>query len=238
MVGYLRLGTRLAAAIPPCLPSRSSHGTWGELSVLISCSEYLAYLAGIFAHNVSFLPQIVEMYPPLLGDNRLQLSQLLTDFLFACYARHMLRQMEQAGVASTYLYQFTHLPPVCLWPSNQLFCCNYVCHGDELIYVYWDSGPPYFPFNLTGSDESLASSMSHMWAAFAANPGAPISAAGIINFLRVLRFLRLGWTWPVYRTATDQNARLDWPLSTVSGLKAQACDLFDQVSFVTAWFCI
>ena len=184
-------------------------------------AEYLAYIYGIFAYaTAKQMFEIVKAYPPAPNDdNRLQLSQLVTDFLFACYSRHLLRDMEQAGVNNTYLYQFTRLPPVCPWPHGQQFCCNYTCHGDEIPYVFYDSGAP-FPWNFTNGDASLAQSMSSYWASFAmyGDPNQYNAQGG-------------GIQWPTYRAATDANINLNWPLTTVTGLKSNMCAMFDEVGY-------
>lgn len=183
--------------------------------------EYLAILYGIFAYAPpEKIWDVIKTYPPVANDdNRIQLSQLVTDYLFACYSRHLLRDLEAVGVNNTYLYQFSHLPPVCPWPDGQRFCCNYTCHGDEIPYVFYDSGAG-FPWTFEGPDASLAQAMSAYWASFAmyGDPNVYNSIGG-------------GAQWPVYRAASDTNMNLNWPLTPVTGLKASVCDMFDEIGY-------
>jgi len=158
-------------------------------------AEYTAIVVGIFQEPEIIL-QVLEMYPPLVGiDNRYQCSMLLNDYAFQCSARHSLQLAEQvAGLPSTYYYYFTRIPPVCPWPDSQKFCCNFSCHGDEIVYVFSDNGNP-FPWNFTANDTLLSSRLSQYWASFAMY-GDPNKLPGNPN-------------WPLYRTTSDLAMQFD-----------------------------
>jgi len=177
--------------------------------------EYIAIVAGIF-HDDEVL-QILKMYPPVFGgDNRDVCSQLINDYVFLCPMRRLLNYAERAGVKGTYLYQFAHQPPFCPWPKSQQFCCNKVCHGDEIPYVYVDSGPP-FPWTFNQTDLSLAQSMAGYWSSFAMS-GDPNKYDPKFN-------------WPVYRAASDQSINLEWPLSVKTNLNKDKCDQWDKIGY-------
>lgn len=146
------------------------------------------------------------------------LCRLLNDYMFLCASRQTARLAQAAGIQSVYYYQFTRLPPFCPWPDHQKFCCNFVCHGDEMAYVFHDSGPP-FPWNFTGIDESLAEAMSNYWASFAMY-GDPnkYNQNGVVS-------------WPVYTASNDLSLQLDWPLQAISNLNKENCDMWDDVGY-------
>lgn len=174
--------------------------------------EYAAIVAGIFQTRVG-TERVLEAYPPdLLGDNRKVLAELVTDYFFACPTRWLLRQARAMGHTNTFLYRFSHQPPFHVWPESKNFCNVNVCHGDEIPYVFADSGNP-FPWNLTAADALLANAMSTYWTTFAST-GAP--AGGPI-------------AWPT--TAKDQSMELQWPLSIKTGLLKSNCDLLESVGF-------
>jgi carboxylesterase type B len=150
---------------------------------------------------------------------------------------------QQAGINSTYLYQvskniyypdfcqFTRLPNFCPWPSHQKFCCSAVCHGDEIPFVFRDTGAPY-PWNMTRTtsifleltftekDLEVSGAMLNYWTSFA-RYGDPNKAGGAP-------------TWPVYRSATDISMDLGYPIKQVTGLNAKNCDFWDTVGYYHA----
>jgi carboxylesterase type B len=182
--------------------------------------EYVAIVVGI-VHD-DYISAVLDMYPANDTDNRPVLSHLLTDYFFACPSRAAMRfaQNAQSGnFESTYLYQFTRIPPFCVWPKHQHYCCSMCCHGDEIPYWGHDSGPP-FPWNFTGTDQDLSFAMARYWANFAES-GDPNtgSAPGPASH------------WPVYRGTSDINMNLDWPLKTETGLKNKQCKLWDEIGY-------
>lgn len=179
--------------------------------------EYMAIVEGIF-FGTGMVEAILLQYPPVFfGDNSAVLSKLLTDYCFGCSGRQTLRWAEAAGVKQTYLYQFTQQPPFCFWPKHQQFCCDKVCHGDELPYVFTDTGAP-FPWNLTGNDLAVSEAMAVKWASFA-RFGDP-------------NMLPSKVTWPAYRTATNISMNFGQPLGPVSNLDGLLCDFWDSVGYL------
>uniref|UniRef100_A0A6B2L168 Carboxylic ester hydrolase n=1 Tax=Arcella intermedia TaxID=1963864 RepID=A0A6B2L168_9EUKA len=190
---------------------------WAISKTPMPAYEYIAIVTGIF-HD-TWIPTVLEMYPAnYSGDNRDITSEMLNDYLFLCDSRRALRYAQNAGLKDLYYYQFTKVPPFCPWPSSQKFCCDYVCHGDEIPYVFFDSGDPY-PWNMTGPDSSLAQSMAYYWASFAVegNPNVFNQPTNI--------------QWPIYTQQNDISMNLNWPLATVTGLKKDKCDIWDQIGY-------
>jgi len=187
---------------------------WAISPTPLATYEYVAIVLGIFQDD--WVAQILEYYPNADGDNRPIFSQLLTDYVFYCASRQTLRWAEAAGIPSTYLYMFTQQPTFCPWPPSQNYCCNAVCHGDELAYVFHDSGAPY-PWNMTASDLFLADAMTSYWTSFAAT-GNPNQNNQYLS-------------WPIYRKASDMIMNLRVPLTPMSGYNAKNCDLWDSVGY-------
>jgi carboxylesterase type B len=187
---------------------------WAISPTPLPTYEYIAIVLGIFQDD--WVAQILEYYPNADGDNRPIFSQLLTDYVFYCASRQTLRWAEAAGIPSTYLYMFTQQPTFCPWPPSQNFCCNAVCHGDELAYVFHDSGVPY-PWNMTTNDLFLSNAMTSYWTSFAAT-GNPNQNNQYLN-------------WPIYRKASDMIMNLRVPLTPISGYNAKNCDFWDSVGY-------
>eukprot|EP01125_Pyxidicula_operculata_P001321 TRINITY_DN11214_c0_g1_i1.p1 TRINITY_DN11214_c0_g1~~TRINITY_DN11214_c0_g1_i1.p1 ORF type:complete len:548 (-),score=113.73 TRINITY_DN11214_c0_g1_i1:45-1688(-) len=180
--------------------------------------EYIAIVTGIFQDEAS-IDAVLKAYPPdYNGDNRLVCSVMINDYMFLCDSRRVARLVEKAGVQNVYYYQFTRQPPFCPWPKSQSFCCNHVCHGDELAYLFHDTGNPYY-WNLTGVDLQLANAMSNYWASFAMY-GDPnqYNAPGVP-------------AWPIYRAASDLSMNLTMPLNVVTGLNNDKCNVWDSVGY-------
>ncbi len=173
--------------------------------------EYVGLVGALFNEKLSMVPRILEMYPPsLFGDNKQVFSDVVTDYLFLCGTRFMLRHAEQAGMP-TFSYLFNRAPPGCPWPKSQQYCCQSPCHGDELVYVFHDVAPP-FPWVFPPPDVALADSMSSLWASFA--HGSDTTAV-----------------WPMWRNATRQSMLFDTPSSIVTNIKGPQCDLWDQMGY-------
>lgn len=101
------------------------------ISLDIPFWEYTAIVAGIFQDDS--IGTVLEHYPPnLFGSNTNVTSKFLNDYLFLCPSRYAARLAAKHGNPS-YYYQFTRLAPFCPWPPNQKFCCDHVCHGDEMV---------------------------------------------------------------------------------------------------------
>jgi len=193
--------------------------SWAISSTPMPTYEYIALIVGVFQDD--WVPQILENYPYAPGDNRPMFSQLLTDYAFYCSARHTLRLAEASGISETYLYMFTQQAPFCPWPPSQNYCCNAVCHGDELAYVFHDSGYPY-PWNMTTNDLFIADAMTSYWTSFAAsgNPNQNLNN----------KFL----AWPIYRAASDITLNIRVPLTPTNGYNAKSCDFWDSVGYYHA----
>jgi len=164
---------------------------------------------------------VLKMYPPDKVNNQETLSQLITDYCFLCSSRYLVRKALEAGCPAAYLYQFTHQPPFCPWPQSQNYCCSKVCHGDEMAYLFHDSGTP-FPWTFPEiPDGVLSAAIARYWASFAhfGDPNQMLNTTVNIP------------AWPKYNATADLSLNLQWPLSIVSGLHVEACNLWDKIGY-------
>lgn len=145
---------------------------------------------------------------------------MLGDGQMSCAARRSVRwanvAYQNAGTSSkSFLYFFQHPWLVidlvqAVDPNERLG----VCHGSELLGVFdltigmWDD-----------AEKELGKSFVRYWTNFAAN-GVPSSEGDP--------------AWPAYTNATDVAMQLDVGanLTTVTGLKKDKCDFWDQHMFV------
>eukprot|EP01116_Phalansterium_solitarium_P016453 TRINITY_DN3828_c0_g1_i1.p1 TRINITY_DN3828_c0_g1~~TRINITY_DN3828_c0_g1_i1.p1 ORF type:complete len:551 (-),score=181.87 TRINITY_DN3828_c0_g1_i1:181-1803(-) len=188
-------------------------------NIPLASVEYEAIVLGIT--RGSHLTEVLKAYPPDKQNNQEVLSQLITDYLFLCSSRYFIRKALAAGIASTYLYQFTHQPPFCPWPSSQEYCCNKVCHGDEMPYLFHDSGLP-FPWVFPETpDDVLSASVARYWASFAhfADPNQMLNQTLNVP------------NWPKYDVQSDLNMQLDWPLTINTELHAAKCAIWDKIGY-------
>eukprot|EP01130_Rhizamoeba_saxonica_P016655 TRINITY_DN7745_c0_g1_i1.p1 TRINITY_DN7745_c0_g1~~TRINITY_DN7745_c0_g1_i1.p1 ORF type:complete len:454 (+),score=96.00 TRINITY_DN7745_c0_g1_i1:400-1761(+) len=205
--------------VPFAIGSNKNDGTlfgWALSKTSLPYWEYIAIVAGIFQD--SDIITVLEAYPPNYnGDNRDITSTMINDYLFLCAARKTADLVSKAG-ADAYLYQFTHQPPFCPWPKHQQFCCDKVCHGDEMAYVFHDSGKP-FPWTFPESDENLSKAMSFYWTSFA--------QYGDPNKFNTKDMVQ----WVKYSHLSDLSMNLKWPLEVVKNLNKGKCDMWDEVGY-------
>ena len=101
--------------------------------------------------------------------------------------------------------------------SNVFF--QKVCHGDEIVYVYHDSGAP-FPWVFGPQDLSLAAKVGQYWAGLA-HTGNPNS------------FIKPELEWPNWTSENLININLNLTVSLVKNNRAQKCDLFDSIGYLS-----
>jgi acetylcholinesterase/cholinesterase len=93
----------------------------------MSPALYLEIVLAIF-RDKSF--KILERYPPDgLGDQRPLISQITTQWIFACPTRLFARRV------ASYSYVFGY-PLNANTTQNNASCNGHVCHGDELPYLF------------------------------------------------------------------------------------------------------
>lgn len=154
--------------VPVMLGSVNNEGTmfvYGALPALDG-AEYLTALEYIF--GAALTPTVHKMYPTLAPglDNRAQLSQLLTDYVFVCPIRNASASL--AKYVPTYLWHFNHsIDDEAVWGPDFAACAapGQVCHGSELPFVFQSlaaAGATWGPGEL-----ALSQLMVQQWTNFA-----------------------------------------------------------------------
>ena len=175
----------------------------------VSELDYIGLITGLFIDPLKVLA-VLKRYPPVFfGNNNFVLSQVITDFLFKCAAKR-LAMLSLNHTRATYLYQFTQKSPnLCFWPPHQKYCCDYVCHGDELLYVYKD-----FDGELTTNQSSLSISMSSYWSS--------LSKYGNPNTENDGKFVN----WEPFQSETFNSINLKFPPVMVLDMEKETCDFW------------
>lgn len=154
--------------------------------------------------------RILERYPLAAdGDNRENLIQIATDFLFACSTQAVAR----AAQSAVYLYEFTHVPSFNLWKSRFPGCDDKSCHGESLAFVFGSAGGA---MSFTPGEAHLAEMMARYWGGFASYFLDP-------NLNRATDTPQ----WPAF---TSQILNLAIPI-TVTEPKAHQCDFWDSFGY-------
>ncbi len=96
--------------------------------------EYDVLLDVMFPARVARDVRGFDRYRPHDGDNTDAVGHLLTDYLFTCANRHVMK----LALGSVYGYQFTHAPSYDVWPEIPV-CApkqHKACHTFELPFVF------------------------------------------------------------------------------------------------------
>ncbi len=104
--------------------------------------------------------KLYEIYPPSDSDNTFIVSKVITDYLFTCPSLFSASHCSP----STWSYQFDHVSSFNIWPQAK-GCKDYVCHGDELPYVFHSAANRGHKF--TPDEDKLSNLMVGYWTNFA-----------------------------------------------------------------------
>jgi para-nitrobenzyl esterase len=144
--------------------------------------------------------QIDPLYPVTDATATQTTIDLLSDYLFRCPLRALVRAASASGTKSEYMYQYDVGPS---W------------HSFELVPLFGVTQLSFLGAAVPSS--GLTDEMLGYWTQFAAtgNPNAPVDAGAPV--------------WPGYSTATDQYLQLLDPMPlTISDLRKPQCDFWDS----------
>jgi carboxylesterase type B len=200
------------AHVPVMIGSNTNEGiefVYGAVSNLTS-GEYLLAVIGLFKGNAS---SVLRYYPvPDETDCRANLSNLVTDYTFACPSRYLAQAATQQGVQA-YVYHFNEVTPgeAPFW-NNFPACVNAVCHGAELPYCFDSFG--LSNITITAPQQNLAMQMSTYWSNFvlSGNPNKPLPVTV---------------EWPLFN---NSNIAFQVPIGTESYLEKN-CNFLNTVGY-------
>ena len=152
--------------------------------------------------------RVLDAYPVSAYDTPQDaLVQVFTDSIFTCNARRTARAFARGQQEPVYRYFFSRRAPTARGtnPAN---------HGVELLYVFGSLAniPLYRP---AAQDLTLSAQLMASWVSLATS-GDPNTEA-------------LGLTWPPYVSAQDNQLILDSPLRMQDAVRADKCDLWDEL---------
>jgi len=158
------------------------------------------------------------------GDCRPVLTNLTTDYLFACPARNLSRivsnQYAQFNNISLFLYSFQHVISFYqAWGPNFQMCRDAVCHASELPFVFHSATKGIPSYNFTPSEEILSEELSANWGNFATNfdPNKP---------------LPVNPDWPPYDQSSEPYLLFSTPSSQEFKYKEELCDFWDTIGYI------
>ncbi|PRP79520.1 butyrylcholinesterase-like [Planoprotostelium fungivorum] len=127
------------------------------------------------AKNLLTIHDTYDIRPNLLDlkkDNRLLLSQMITDYVFVCPTRQMAQSLSNYN-HHTYLYSFDHAISFDEYGPAYNACNSHACHASELGFVF--DIPNRDGFTMATSQEKiLATQMMTYWTGFAkSSDGSP-----------------------------------------------------------------
>eukprot|EP00164_Ancoracysta_twista_P003011 GFYU01004013.1.p1 GENE.GFYU01004013.1~~GFYU01004013.1.p1 ORF type:complete len:621 (-),score=197.36 GFYU01004013.1:246-2057(-) len=213
---FYSFGNGTFNSVPVVAGSNADEGSLFAYTLFSKSVNILDYVATCFSLCKSFKYtfQALEMYPPhLFKDNRDQITQVITDYIFACPTRrlmHLITAKQDKG----FLYRF-NVTPDC--PAKQGYGPDPgVYHGSELTYVFGTGPSQNCTYN--SKDVAVEDLMQTYWTNFAQN--ADVNQGTPTNF-----------QWPSYDINSDTNIEfnIDGPTTQTNLLKKQ-CDLWDQVN--------
>mmetsp|Transcript_6568 Transcript_6568/g.18571 ORF Transcript_6568/g.18571 Transcript_6568/m.18571 type:complete len:563 (+) Transcript_6568:113-1801(+) len=198
---------------------------WQVQPFPVPTPEYNLILKALFP---GYADQVAEMYPvPKFAlDTRVQINNLITDYLFTCPIRYLARNVRTiAPEVPLYKYQFNH----CMsfyeggWGPHYEYCyCsdemipNVVCHGGELAFVFDTAaldGYVYQP-----GEDNLAHQMVSYWGNFA-HTGDPNNGPASTEI-----------NWPLYDPTDMVNLDLNITIRTIDHIRQEYCDFWDTIT--------
>jgi para-nitrobenzyl esterase len=189
--------------VPLIVGSNQDEGTIFTASMpQMGIEQYKAIIRTLYGEHAD---QVFALYRADRDDQvRKALSQLIGDSAFIANARYFARVHGRASKA--FLYHFTRVRPDSRGAALGAF------HGSEIAYAFGN-------IKVLGAhddqDRALAQMMSSYWTQFA-RTGDP-NAKGLPH-------------WPAYDPKADRHIELGDAVSTKSGLRKEACDLFEKIS--------
>lgn len=174
-------------------------------SIGLGITTPAAYEYAIRAAFAAKADAVLARYPAAAyATPKAALDAVVTDAVFACPARRLVRQVAGGGAAA-FLYQFVQVPSYATALGIGAF------HGGEIDFVF-GTLRSRARGTATAAELALSDAMLGYWTRFAAggDPGGSGAAA-----------------WPRYQTAGDAHLTLGPAVAAGTGLKRADCDFWD-----------
>lgn len=178
------------------------------------------YIAVIFMAFNSDSFKILAQYPVLWNntDQRYQVSELATRYIFSCSSRNFLETYIALTTNDTNFYMYVFDFPLDFngWGADQTYCKGHTCHGVDLPYTF-----DVPDANFTSIGHSIALDHIQYWSNFAKyqSPNGKNGEDAII--------------WPKYDSKNRRNLRFASPENIIESMYlVQECDFLDTIGYV------
>jgi carboxylesterase type B len=210
--------------IPLIMGTNTDEGVmfvFGVQSAHMPDVEYDAILKVLFGSHSGTVKAHYPSCPFRFGfeDCREILTQVATDYIFACPTRAMARAAAAAG-QPVFVYNFNHvLSFSSVWGKDYAYCDNVTCHGAELPFVFYVDGLDGYTF--TAEERTMGLSMHAYWQNF-------IASVGDVNSDR----LTVPIMWPKFDSQLQQITFSTEPgIHVTQGYKESICDFWDTMGY-------
>ncbi|XP_066266333.1 crystal protein-like [Branchiostoma lanceolatum] len=161
------------------------------------------------------------------SDYRPLLSSLVTDWVFKCPTRNIIRSALKGGDTNVWLYVFDHVwsfPHS--WDSDE-YCNGHVCHGEDVPFVFQTTKLPVTNMTMTAEEQIMADAIAYYYGNFAhtGDPNKPgREAAGTTG-------IPAATTWPKYnREGNFTCLNISTPHTTlIQDYRKDKCDFWDRM---------
>ncbi|XP_078666792.1 crystal protein-like [Branchiostoma floridae x Branchiostoma belcheri] len=171
-----------------------------------------------------------EYKPPPSSDYRPYLAVIVTDLVFTCPSRHVIRSAVQAGDTNVWLYVFDHVWCMKHAWDNHPYCNGHVCHGEDLPFLFQSA--PLVNISLTYEEQIMADNMAFHYGNFA-HTGDPNKPASHSRFTDVKMSGVLHW--PRYSQDGNYTAlNITTPQNMlIQDYRKEKCDFWDKMKKYT-----
>eukprot|EP00058_Branchiostoma_floridae_P023168 XP_002608658.1 hypothetical protein BRAFLDRAFT_73882 [Branchiostoma floridae] len=172
-----------------------------------------------------------EYNPPQTSDYRPFLSQAVTDWIFECPTRNVIRNAALNGETDVWLYVFDHAFSFKTFWHGHAYCQGHVCHGEDIPFVF--QTPLLINLTFTPDEQVLADTMAYHYGNFA-HTGDPNKASP--NVYTTGNVLKSPLNWPRYNKGNlFPNMNFTTPQSViVKDYNKAKCDFWDKENIYSA----
>jgi carboxylesterase type B len=190
------------------------------LSTSIPSYYYSTVLKMLFPNHYQ---RINVIYPSSGSDQRVVISQLVTDMVFFCPLRNVSRAYSSHFQSPVYLYKFNHILSFNPWPSSQTYCRYKICHGSDLPFAFNSFDDNHgISFSPTNAEKKLADGMNSAWANFVTSSNPNNGSTIYLQF-------------PLYNISQNEIAVLNDTGIVEKDTRKKYCDFWDSISYSALW---
>ncbi|CAH1247530.1 BCHE [Branchiostoma lanceolatum] len=171
-----------------------------------------------------------EYDPPPSSDYRPYLSEAVTDWVFACPTRSVIRNAIAGGESDVWLYVFDHSWSFKHAWDDHTFCNGHVCHGGDIPIVFQTA--PLANLSMTPDEQVLADTIAYHYGNFAhtGDPNKPnnhlprpnLNIPDHLNWPKYNKDNR----FPILNMTTPQN-------TVMQDYRKEKCDFWDREGMYT-----